>query len=66
MGRGDVDRTPVGRGGVVDRTSDSQSREPRIESSYSCFEACEILFTPCCSSCINKYLAIDSGGYVNE
>ena len=53
---GVVDRTLVRHGGVVDRSSCH-------------FEALVIFFTPQSLSllnCINEYLAIDSGGYVNE
>ena len=57
----------VGYSGLVVRTSDSQSREPRFESSCCHFQAVAILFTPRCFSslsCINEYLAIESGGCV--
>ena len=51
------------------RTTDLQLKYPGFESSSCRFEASAISFTPRClsvSSCINKYLAIDSGGYMNE
>ena len=50
------------------RTLDSQLREPGFKSSFSGFEAQALSFIPCCLSelCINEYLAVDSGGYVNE
>ena len=57
------------RGGAVVRTSDSQSRESGFKSSCCRLETSVISFTPRCStllSCINEYLDIDSGGYVNE
>ena len=58
----------MGRGGIVFKMN-SQSREYGFESSCCHFEAWAILFTPHCSSslgCINEYLAIDMGGYLNE
>ena len=61
-------REPVA-GSVMVRTSNSQSREVRFESSRCCFEALAISFTPHCHSslsCINEYLVTDSGGFVNE
>ena len=57
------------RGGVVVGTLDPQLRELGFEYSCCCFEALTILFTPPCLSslsCIDEYLAIDSGEYVNK
>ena len=57
----------VERSIVVARASNSQSRDSGFESSFCRFEALIISFTPRCSSslsCINEYLAIDSGGYL--
>ena len=51
------------------RTTDSQSRESGFQSSCCCFEAWVVLFPPPCLSslnCVNEYLAIDSGGYVDK
>ena len=45
---------------VAVKTSDSQSRESRFESSHCLFEAWTISFTPHC--CITEYLATGSGG----
>ena len=59
----------AGRGGVLVRTSDYESRGPGFKLSCCIFEAMAITFTPCCRSSlgrINKYLAVSSGGYVNE
>ena len=47
---------------------DYKSREPGFESLYCCFEAWAFSFSPRCPgslSCINEYLAIDSGGNVS-
>ena len=49
--------------------SDSQSREPVSNSLFYCFEDWTFSFSPRRPSsliCINEYLAIDSGGNVNE
>ena len=46
---------------------DCQSGEPGIESSAAILNLA-ISFTPNCHSslnCINEYVAIDSGGYIN-
>ena len=51
------------------RASDSRLREPRFESCAAVLKPLARLFTLHCSSsfsCINEYLAIDSGGYVCE
>ena len=59
----------VGHSDLMVRTLDSQSREPGFESSCCRFKALVIFFTPHCYSsfsCINEYLVIDRGGYVNE
>ena len=51
------------------RASDSQLREPGFESSVVELKSWASFFTLHCSrllSCINEYLAIDSGGYVYE
>ena len=53
-------------GAVVVRTWDSQSIEPGFESSCCRSEAEAALFTPPSVNCIIEYLAVDSGGYVNE
>ena len=47
--------------------SDSRLREPGFESCAAVLKPWESFFTLHCSSslsCINEYLAIDSGGYV--
>ena len=49
--------------------SDSRLREPGFESCAAVLQPWGSLFTLHCSSslsCINEYLAIDSGGYVHE
>ena len=49
------------------RASDSQLREPGCESCAAVLKASASFFTLHCSSslsCVNEYLAIDSGGYV--
>ena len=51
------------------RASDSRLREPGFESCAPVLKPCASFFTLHCSSslsCINEYLAIDSGGYVYE
>ena len=51
------------------RASDSRLREPWFESCAAVLKPWESYFTLHCSSslsCINEYLAIDSGGYVYE
>ena len=51
------------------RASDSKQREPGFESCAAVLKPWASFFTPCCSSslsCINEYLAIDSGDYVYE
>ena len=40
----------IGRGGVMVKKSDSQSRDSGFESSCLCFEASAISLTPCCLS----------------
>ena len=57
----------VGRSSVVVKMSDSNLRALGLESSCCHFETWAISFTPrcfCSFSCINEYLAIDSGGYM--
>ena len=59
----------MGHGGSVVKISDSQSREPSLDFSCCHFEAWTISLTPRCHSslsCINEFMATDSGGYVNE
>ena len=49
--------------------SDSRLQEPRFESCTAVLQSWGSFFTLHCSSslsCINEYLAIDSGGYVYE
>ena len=49
--------------------SDSRLREPGFESCAAVLKPWASVFTLHCSSslsCINEYLAIDSGGYVYE
>ena len=51
------------------RASDSQLREPGFESCAAVLKTWASVLTLHCSSllsCINEYLAIHSGGYVNE
>ena len=51
------------------RASDSRLREPGFESCAAVLKPWTIFFTLYCSSslsCINEYLAIDSGDYVYE
>ena len=51
------------------RVSDCRLREPRFESCAAVLKSWASFFTLHCSSslsCINEYLAIDSGGYVYE
>ena len=51
------------------RASDSRLRKPGFESCAAVLKPWASFFTLHCSSslsCINKYLAIDSGGYVYE
>ena len=51
------------------RASDSQLREPGFESCAAVLKPWASFFTLHCSSslsCINEYLAINSGGYVYE
>ena len=51
------------------RASDSRLREPGFESCAAVLKPWANVFTLHCSSsrsCINEYLAIDSGGYVYE
>ena len=51
------------------RASDSRLREPGFESCAAVLKPWASFFTLHCSSslsCINEYLAIDSGGYVYE
>ena len=55
----------MGCAGVMVITSDYQSRESGFESSCCRFEALAISFIPSCHA-IDEYLAIDSGGYMNE
>ena len=66
----DFYRMPCVRcGGVVVRTTDSQSREPGSESPCYRFESWTISLNSRCSGSISRiieYLAIYSGGYVNE
>ena len=57
------------RSGSGGRASDSLLREPRFESCAAVLKPWASFFTLHCSSslsCINKYLAVDSGGYVYE
>ena len=59
----------VERGSSVGRLPDSQSREPGFESRCYRFEVWAFSFTSrrlSRLSCINEYLAIDSGGNVSE
>ena len=52
-----------------DRASDSRLREPGFESCAAVLKPWASFFTLHCSSsltCINEYLAIDSGEYVYE
>ena len=49
-------------GGMLDRTSDSQSRDPGLNSLSSISKLGQ--FLSLLFSCINKYLAIDSCGYI--
>ena len=54
---------------LMGRASDSRLREPGFESCAAVFKTLGTFFTLHCSSylsCINEYLAIDSGGYVYE
>ena len=58
----------MGRGGVEVRTSDFQSREPGLNPCCH-FKVLAISSIPRCHSslsCINEYLATDTGGYLNE
>ena len=58
----------VERGSSVGRMPDSQSREPGFESRCYRFEVWAFSFTSrrlSRLSCINEYLAIDSGGNVS-
>ena len=51
------------------RVSDSRLREPGFESCAAVLKPWVCFFTLNCSTsltCINEYLAIDSGGYVYE
>ena len=51
------------------RASDSRLREPGFESCAAVLKPWASFFTLHCSSslsCVNEYLAIDSGGYVYE
>ena len=51
------------------RALDSRLREPRFESCAAVLKSWASFFTLHCSSslsCINEYLAIDSGGYVHK
>ena len=51
------------------RASDSRLREPGFESCAVVLKPLACFFTQSCSSsisCMNEYLAIDSGGYVYE
>ena len=51
------------------RASDSRLRGPGFESCAAVLKPWASLFTLHCSSllsCVNKYLAIDSGGYVYD
>ena len=57
----------ISKGAIVVPMSDSYSRGPSFESSCCCFVAWAIFFNPHCHSslsCINEYLAIDSGEYM--
>ena len=49
---------------------DSQSREPRFESLFATVSKIghfrSLHWRPCWFSCINEYLAIDSGGHVSD
>ena len=57
------------RGSSVGRMPDSQSREPGFESPLLPFRSVGFYFTSrrlSRLSCINEYLAIDSGGNVSE
>ena len=57
------------RGSSVGRMPDSQSREPGFEPRCYRFEVWAFSFTSrrlSRLSCINEYLAIDSGGNVSE
>ena len=59
----------VERGSSVGRMPDSQSREPGFEPRCYRFEVWAFSFTSrrlSRLSCINEYLAIDSGGHVSE
>ena len=56
----------VERGSSVGRMPDSQSREPGFESPLLPFRSLGIFFHFSRLSCINEYLAIDSGGNVSE
>ena len=59
----------VERGSSVGRMPDSQSREPGFEPRCYRFEVWAFSFTSrrlSRLSCINEYLAIDSGGNVSE
>ena len=62
-------KVTVGRDSIPVRRPDSQSREPGFKSHCGRFEPLASVITPRCHSslsCINEYLAIQSGGYVNE
>ena len=62
-------RTLLKSAGVVVYRLKHLTLNPGFEVLCCCFEALAISFTPRCLSslsCVNKYLAIDSGGCVNE
>ena len=64
-----VNGMSVERGSSVGRMPDSQSREPGFEPRCYRFEVWAFSFTSrrlSRLSCINEYLAIDSGGNVSE
>ena len=54
---------------LMGRASDSRRREPMIDPVLQCEHLGQVHFTTHCSSslsCINEYLAKDSGGYLTE